>query len=142
MFQHLAYVLISTCIVSYTSGVLTTGLVRQDWPLVKLCSLSQLSLSLSSTSLSRASQRMCSMILPGTEVRLTVSSFQGPPFYLFKKWVQSFLFCSNQRLHLTAMKYHSNIMECGLEAPSANFLSTLGCISFVPIDLCVLRFLR
>jgi len=45
-------------------------LVRQDLPLVKPCWLSQIT-SPSSTGLSIASRRICSLIFPSTEVRLT-----------------------------------------------------------------------
>ena len=47
-----------------------TRLVRQDLPLEKPCWLSHIT-SLSSMCLNIASRRICSMIFPGTEVRLT-----------------------------------------------------------------------
>ena len=68
-----------------------TRLVRQDLPLVKPCWLSQMT-SLSSVCLIRASRRICSMIFPGTEVRLTGRWFLGSSFLPFLKMGTMFAF--------------------------------------------------
>jgi len=66
---------IASAALPLSTGVVTalqkaTGLVRHDLPLVKPCLLSQITF-LSSKGLSIASRRICSMIFPDTEVRLT-----------------------------------------------------------------------
>ena len=48
----------------------SSGPLRQDLPLVKLCWLSHV-ISLCSMCFSTASRRICSVIFHGTEVRLT-----------------------------------------------------------------------
>ena len=61
-----------------------TKLVRHDLPLVKPCWLSPVT-SLLSMCLSVISRRICSIILPGTEMRLTVLQFPRSSFFPFLK---------------------------------------------------------
>ena len=64
---------------SVISSQKATRLVKQDLPLIKSCWLSQIT-SLSRMSLNIASRRICSMIFPGTDIRLTSVQFPRSSF--------------------------------------------------------------
>ena len=68
--RKMAAVTLPLFTVAVTPSQEATRLVRHDLPLVKSCWLSQIT-SLYCMCLNIASRRMCSMIFPGTEVRLT-----------------------------------------------------------------------
>jgi len=107
---------------------------------VKPCWLSHIT-SLFSMYLSIASRRICTMLFPGTEARLTVSSSLSHPFCPSWKWVLSHCFFQSP---WTSSDCHdfSNVIKNGLETKSANSLRILGCISLEPIHLWMFRFIR
>ena len=70
MSRYMTSVALPLFTVVVTPSQKATRLVRQDLPLVKPCWLSQITF-LYSICLSIASVRICPMIFPGTEVRLT-----------------------------------------------------------------------
>lgn len=90
-------------------------------------------------SMCAVSRRVCSMILPGTEVRLASYSAPRLPFLPFCKWGLCFPFFSHWELPQMTMT--SQWMESGLVTSSDSTLRTYGCILSVPMDLCTFTFL-
>lgn len=78
-------------------------------------------------SLGIVSIRVCSLILPNTEVRLT-----------------KLYFCSSSLCSFLKMGCHnfSNTMNCVLATSSDSFLRIHECISLSPINLCTFKSLR
>jgi len=97
---------------------LDTKLVRHDLPMLKPCWLSSVT-SLLSKCLSMFLRRICSIILPGTEVRLTGLQFPGSSFFPFLK--MGVMFPLLQAVG-TSPDYQdlSNMMEIVLTTSSAS----------------------
>ena len=116
----------------------TTRLVRQDLPLVKPCWLSQIT---SLSSMCTASRRICSMIFPGTEGRLTGRYFPGYSFLPFVKMGTMFPPFQSPGTSPDCRDF-LNIRKSDLATTSAHSLRTPGCILSGPINVCMFRVLR
>ena len=117
-----------------------TILVRYDLPLVKphwpLCVSSSLC-----THLKITSRRICSMIFPDTETRLTSLWVLGSSFLPFLKLGVMFPFSQSLESSLDSHDF-LNIMESVLVSTSANSFRTMGCMSSSPIDLYTFSLMR
>ena len=87
------------------------------------------------------SRRISSMILLGTEGRLTALYFPGSSFLPFLKMGVMFPLFQSVGTSLDCNDF-SNMMDSGLATSSASWLGTRGCTSSGRMDLCTCRFLR
>ena len=108
-------------------------LVRHDLPLLKLCWLSHITSS-SHTCLHIASKRTCSMIFPGTDVRLTSLQFPSSSFLPFLKMRVKLPFIQSWR-SLPESHNFSSTMKNNLAITSASSFRILGCMSSGPTDV-------
>ena len=105
--------------------------------IVKLCWLSQITSS-SYMSLNVASRSICSVIFPGTDVKLTGLVFPGSFYFPFLKIRVTFTFFLPPGTSPDSHNF-SNTMESGLLATSVSSFSTLVCISSSLTDLFTFR---
>jgi len=115
-------------------------LVRHDPPLLKWCWVSLIT-SWSDMCLNISPRRTYSMIFPGTEVKLTSLYFPRSSFLPFLKMGVMFLFFQSLRASPDSHDF-SILMVSGLATSPSTSLSTLRCMSSVPIGLFTFKLIR